>query len=103
MTNVKITTNGFVTNNKEPVIVINLNGQVAVEMFYSGSVKFGAGLTPEFEANDTVSDVIDDMARKYLLKMKSCEDRTVWLQNIEKDIDKYTKMIKQSCLKKGGK
>ena len=30
MVNVKIITNGFITNNQKPVVVINLNGQIAV-------------------------------------------------------------------------
>lgn len=103
MVNVKIITNGFITNNQKPVVVINLNGQVAVEMFYGGLVRFGSGLTPEFNGDETLSYMIDDLTRNHLSKMKTCKDRAEWFQNIENDIKKYTKMIKQAhSTKKGG-
>lgn len=104
MVSVKITNNGFITNNHDPVIVINLNGQVAVEMFYRGLVKFGPGLTPEFNNDETLSEVIDDLTRNHLSKIKTCKDRAEWFQNIENNIKKYTKMIKQAhSTKKSGK
>ena len=89
----------MMTNNVDPIVVIRIDNLLAVEMFYNGEVKFGPGAFPD--VGDALADVIDDISRNHIEKMRSDTSvSTQGIRDIRKDFRKYLLMIREGFINK---